>query len=81
MEVGKPVALGLTTLSLAGAEERAIALFHAGEAPGDSVHDAGAARGTLLFEQEQRGYVALGWRQPIELRHPYRGGSLSDYLT
>jgi hypothetical protein len=83
VDVGKPIALGLTVVSLAGGGEKltAWALDDAGHDSSDIARDAGPLGGTILHDQERGGYVALGWRQPIELRRPYRGGSPSDYLT
>jgi hypothetical protein len=81
MEVGKSIALGLVWVSLAGAGERltASALEGTGHDSGVIAQDTGPLSGTILPEQ-RGGYVALGARQPIVLRRPYRGGPVGDYV-
>jgi hypothetical protein len=82
MKGGRPIAVGLVWVCLLGAEERltASALDGAGHDSGVIAHDAGPLGGTILHEQERGGYVALGARQPIVLRRPYRGGPVGDYV-
>jgi hypothetical protein len=82
VEVGKKIAVGLTVVSLVGAGERltAGALDYAGHDSREIAHDAGPLSGTILPAQEYGGYLALGPCQPIELRRPYRGGCIGDYL-
>jgi hypothetical protein len=82
MEVRASIAVVLMAVSIAGAEERytALALDDAGRDSSEIVREAGPAGGTILPAQERGGFVALGARQPIELRRPYRGGYIGDYL-
>jgi hypothetical protein len=83
MDVGRPIAVGLAGLSLLGAEERIIAWALDG-AGGDSssiTADAGPLSGTILPEQAEGGYVALGPRQRVDpIARRYHGGSFSDYV-
>lgn len=72
-------------VSLGGALERTTASALAGTGHDSSAiaADAGPLGGTLVLEQAERGYIALGIRQRVEptARRPayYRGGSFSDY--
>lgn len=84
MEVGKVTATGLVLVIFFGAGERLTAwgLDAAGHDSSGIAAEAGPLGGTILYEQQQGGYLALGIRQRVELspRRPYRGGTIGDYL-
>jgi hypothetical protein len=96
VKIGKPLAIGLTLVTGAGAVEvvTASALRDGGQTNRVTAnrhtsnlmaHDTGASGGTIVHPQAEGGYLEVGPGQPVEqpARRPaiYRGGSFSDYIA